>query len=156
MPSDDSAATRRETRAPLVDAVETLAFVAVPAAGLAAVTAVSGRGAVAGLLLGAVLGAVFAAFRRTVVAVRTPDGIERRLRRFDDDPETNPWVRLANVEYDKKYEPVVAAGSGVVGVAALAAVVLFADDPWIAVRLLAVGLVGLVGALGALGMYYVR
>lgn len=144
-----------ETRAPAVDLLEAAALVAVPGAAFAAGAAVGGHRPVAGLIVGAVFGGFFAALRRSVYAVRTPEGIERRLRRPDPDPDESVWIRLATVEYPKRYELPLAVACGVVAIGALAAVVLV-DDAYVVLRLLMVSLVGMLGALGSLGFYYMR
>jgi len=89
-------------------------------------------------------------------AVRTPSGIQRRLRRYDGEGEPNRLVRLADAEYDPRYDLAIAAGCGLVGVAALVAVGLVAEDAFVARWLLALALFGNIGALGAIGSYSLR
>jgi len=98
---------RRETRAWTVDVVETLVLLLLPALLVGLVTALgSDESVVTGLFVGGVFGAMLAGYRRAFYAVRTVDGIERRLRPRDG--ASDHWmVRIA--EYDGKYEWLLAA-----------------------------------------------
>lgn len=136
-----------ERRAPLVDLFESLALFAVPTAVLG-VAALLGTGdALAGAVGGALFGAVLASFRLGFVAVRTENGLRRRLRVRPDDAEDGWLARLARREYDPRVEWSVVALVGAVGVASLAALVLV--DSGFPPFLLVVGALGLPAALFA-------
>lgn len=145
-----------ETSAPLVDALEVAALVATPALGLAAAVALAGGEPLVGLIVGAVLGSGLGVARRAMYAVRTSDGIERRVRRFEAAEDPNLIVRLANTEVDPRVELAVGLVCGLIAVGALIAIVLFVEDAGTALRLAALALFGMVCGLGALGSYALR
>lgn len=145
-----------ETSAPLVDALEVAALVAIPALGLAAAVAFVGGEPLVGLIVGAVLGSALGVARRAIYAVRTPDGIERRVRRFEAAEDPNLLVRLANTEVDPRIELAIGLGCGLIAVGALLAIVLFVEDAATALRLGALAMFGMVCGLGALGTYALR
>jgi hypothetical protein len=144
-----------ETRAPLVDALELLGLFVIPALLVGFVlSVVSGTDAlVAGLVIGGLFGAILAGLRNGFYAVRTAEGIERRLRSPPDDSD-NVWVRLANIEYDPKYDRLLALLLFVVGVGSFAAIPFV--DPQNGPLILRLVLVGLFGLTTALMMYGVR
>lgn len=150
MSERDRADAREETRLPAVDAVETLGLVVVPAVVVGLGTAALGGpdGFVAGAAVGGVAGALFARIRAPLRAVRTDDGVERRL---PSTPDGTLWARLAGVKYDERYDRLLAVACLLVGVGAFAAVPLTNVDGPSAVRLAAVGLGGLVCALLVVG-----
>ena len=137
--------SEREKRMPVVDAVETGAAFLLPAlvVGLV-VTALAGREQfVAGAVVGGVFGAVLLRLRAALYAVRTPDGVERRVRRVD-----GGWTaRVADLEYDERYDRALAAALAVVGVAAFAALPFVGGQYGITMGLVLVGLFGVVASL---------
>ncbi len=143
-------------RAPFVDLREYLALLLAPTltVGLA-VLALGGReNLLAGSLVGAMFGAMLVGYRRLFHAVRTDEGIERRLTEVGDTPEENEWVRLSETLdelYDERYDPVLAVALAVVGLGAFAAVPLSDGTPRTAVRLALLGLFGITTSLMTAG-----
>jgi hypothetical protein len=143
-----------ETRTPLVDALELLALFVLPALLVGVVlSVVSGTDAlVAGLVIGGLFGAILAGLRNGFHAVRTAEGIERRLRSPSEDSD-NMWARLANVEYDPKYDRLLAPVLFVVGVGSFVAIpVVDPQNGPLILRLVLVGLFGLTTALVTSGV----
>lgn len=137
----------QEPRAPLVDALEMLGLVAVPAGlGWLGLCLVGGaEDAAAGAVIGGLFGLSLARLRREFRAVRTADGLDRRPRSA---PEDSLWVRLADLEYDDAYDRVLAVALLGVGVAAFAAIPFV--DPQrglLVVWLVLLGVSGLTAAL---------
>lgn len=145
-----------ERPAPLVDRLETVGLLALPAlvVGLF-VSALSGaENFVAGVAIGGLFGAILAGLRRGFVAVRTSDGIERRQRPTPDD---TVWARLADVEYDPRYDRVLTVVLFGIAVVAFGAIP-FVDpqNDSLIVRLVLIGFFGLVSALVSFGASRVR
>ncbi|WP_231185300.1 hypothetical protein [Haladaptatus sp. DYF46] len=132
-----------ETRAPKVDILETGLLLVVPSLFLGVVATVFGDGDLAvGLLSGGLFGALLVSYRRAFYAVRTENGIERRRRSYSDAPADNPWVRLASVEYDGRYDRLLGAVLAILGVGAFAAIPATNPDGPTVLRLVVVGLFG--------------
>ena len=144
-----------ETRAPFVDALELIGLFVLPTLLVGFVLiVVSGIDAlVAGLVLGGLFGAILAGLRRGFYAVRTAEGIERRLRSPPEDSD-NVWSRLANIEYDPTYDRLLALLLFVVGVGSFVAIPFV--DPRNGPLILRLVLVGLFGLTTALVTYGVR
>jgi hypothetical protein len=137
--------------APLVDLLETVGLLVLPAVvvGLS-VSALSGpENFVAGVAIGGLFGAILAGLRRGFVAVHTSDGVERRQRPTPDD---TAWARLADVEYDPRYDRVLTVVLFGIAVVAFGAIP-FVDpqNDSLSLRLVLVGFFGLVSALVSLG-----
>ena len=143
-------------RAPVVDALELLGLVVVPPLLVGPVLSVVGTDAlVAGLAIGGLFGAILARLRCGFYAVRTEEGIERRLRSPPEDTNT-AWARLANVEYDPKYDRLLTVVLFVVGLGSFAAIPFVDPENGSQVlRLVLVGLFGLTTALLTYGSRYV-
>lgn len=96
-----------ESRSPVVDALELLGLLVLPPllGGIGLRLLTGPEDVVAGVVIGGVVGLISARLRREFVAVRTADGIERRVRPV---PEDNLWIRLANLEYDETYDRLLA------------------------------------------------
>ncbi|WP_049969461.1 hypothetical protein [Haladaptatus cibarius] len=139
----------QEKTVPVVDMLELVGLFLLPTLGfgLAVATLGSGDNLVVGLFVGAIFGAILVSMRRVFYAVRTVDGIERRRRTYSSDPDENPWVRAANIEYDEKYDRILAAVLAVVGIAAFAAIPMLNPDGFGVVRLTLLGLFGIVTSL---------
>jgi hypothetical protein len=144
-----------ERKAPLVDALELLGLLTLPTllVGLVAVVA-NGRGTlVAGIVTGGLFGAILAGLRRGFYAVRTEDGIERRLRIPPDDPD-NVWVRLTSIEYDPRYDRFLALVFVAVGLGSFTAIPLTGSEhESLVLWLVLVGVFGLVAALLTYGTH---
>jgi hypothetical protein len=146
-------ASEREPRLWILDVAEALALVLVPAVvfGVSVAVLSGGENLPSGLFVGGIFGAILARYRGAMVAVRTEDGIERRLKSYSTDPEDNPWVRAANIEYDEKYDRVLVVVFAAVGIAALGAIP-FVDDElfmgWLAIICL-IGIAASVMTYGA-------
>ncbi|WP_192918528.1 hypothetical protein [Salinigranum salinum] len=113
-------------------------------------SALSGPGNfVAGVAIGGLFGAILAGLRRGFVAVQTSDGLERRQRPTPDD---TLWARLADVEYDPRYDRVLTVGLFGIAVVAFGAIP-FVDpqNDSLTIRLVIVGFFGLVSGLVSLG-----
>jgi len=111
----------QESRIPVVDAVELLGLLVLPPllGGLGLCLLTGPEDVVAGVVIGGVVGLISARLRREFIAVRTEDRIERRVRPV---PEDNLWIQLANVEYDERYDRLLAAvllGLGIVAFASI-------------------------------------
>jgi hypothetical protein len=92
-------------------------------------------------------GAVLAGLRRGFYAVRTEDGIERRLRTAPANADT-AWTRLADFEYDPTYDRYLTVLLFVLGIGTFAAIpVVDPQDATTVLRLVALGLFGLVAAV---------
>ncbi|ADJ16066.1 hypothetical protein [Halalkalicoccus jeotgali] len=145
-----------ETRAPFVDLREYLALFLAPTltVGLA-VLALGGRqNLLAGSFLGAMFGAMLVGYRRLFHAVRTDEGIERRLTEVDDSPEGNRWVRLSvalDERYDETYDPILAVVFAVIGLGALAAIPFIEGSPRTLIQLALLGLFGITTSLMTAG-----
>ncbi|SIR50209.1 hypothetical protein SAMN05421858_2533 [Haladaptatus litoreus] len=143
----------QEKTVPVVDILEIAGLFLLPTLGfgLAVAPLGSGENLTVGLFVGAMFGAMFGAIlmsmRRVFYAVRTENGIERRQRTYSSDPDENPWVRAANIEYDEKYDRILAAVLAVVGIAAFAAIPMLNPDGFGVVRLTLLGLFGIVTSL---------
>lgn len=135
-----------ETRVPVVDALELLALFALPAlvGGVGFALFGGSESFVTGLVYGGCVGYLLVTIRARFQAVRTPDGIERRR----PDPEDTWWTKVANIEYDKKYDRILAVVLALVGIAAFAAIP-FVDtrDMGLVLRLVMVGLFGITVSL---------
>jgi hypothetical protein len=147
--------SRGRTRAPLVDALELLGLFVLPVLLVGVVlSVVSGtENLIGGLVIGGLFGAILAGLRRGLYAVRTAEGIERRLRSPPEDSD-NVWARLATIEYDPKYDRLLALVLLVVGVGSFAAIPFV--DPQNGSLILRLVLVGLFGLTTALVTYGVR
>jgi hypothetical protein len=147
--------SRGRTRAPLVDALELLGLFVLPVLLVGVVlSVVSGtENLIGGLVIGGLFGAILAGLRRGFYAVRTAEGIERRLRSPPEDSD-NVWARLANIEYDPKYDRLLALVLLVVGIGSFAAIPFV--DPQNGSLILQLVLVGLFGLTTALVTYGVR
>jgi hypothetical protein len=147
--------SRGRTRAPLVDALELLGLFVLPVLLVGVVlSVVSGtENLIGGLVIGGLFGAILAGLRRGLYAVRTAEGIERRLRSPPEDSD-NVWARLANIEYDPKYDRLLALVLLVVGIGSFAAIPFV--DPQNGSLILRLVLVGLFGLTTALVTYGVR
>jgi hypothetical protein len=147
--------SRGRTRAPLVDALELLGLFVLPVLLVGVVlSVVSGtENLIGGLVIGGLFGAILAGLRRGLYAVRTAEGIERRLRSPPEDSD-NVWARLANIEYDPKYDRLLALVLLVVGIGSFAAIPFV--DPQNGSLILQLVLVGLFGLTTALVTYGVR
>lgn len=145
-----------ETRAPLVDRREYLALFLAPtlAVGLAVLVLGGRENLLTGSLVGAMFGAMLVGYRRLFYAVRTDEGIERRLTAVDDSPEGNRWVRLSETLdelYDERYDPILAVVLAVVGLGAFATIPFAGDDGRTLVRLALLGLFGITTSLMTAG-----
>ena len=140
-----------ERPAPLVDLLETVGLLVLPALSVGiVVSALSGpENFVAGVTIGGLFGAILAGLRRGFGAVQTSDGIERRQRPTPDD---TVWARLADVEYDPRYDRVLTVVLFGVAVVAFGAIP-FVDpqNDSLRLRLVIVGFFGLMSALVSLG-----
>jgi hypothetical protein len=119
------------------------------------VSALSGaENVVTGIAIGRLFGAILAGLRRGFVAVQTSDGVERRQRPTPDD---TVWARLADVEYDPRYDRVLTVVLFGVAVVAFGAIP-FVDpqNDSLIVRLVIIGFFGLVTALAGVGVSRVR
>lgn len=108
---------------------------------------------IGGLVIGGLFGSILAGLRHGFHAVRTAEGIERRLRSPPEGSD-NMWTRLANIEYDPKYDRLLALLLFVVGVGSFAAIPFV--DPQNGPLILRLVLVGLFGLTTALVTYGVR
>ncbi len=156
-----SSESRSETRAPVVDLLECLALLLVPALGFGLTVAVFGgrENLVPGLVVGGMSGAMLMGLRRGFYAVRTDDGIERRLKEASDSPDENPWVRLSEVTddlHDERYDPLLAIVFAVIGFGAFAAMPFLGDDLRLFGLLGVVGLVGITSSLMIVGQLLSR
>lgn len=145
-----------ETRAPLVDLCEYLALFLIPplVVGLAVLVLGGRENLLAGSLVGAMFGAMLVGYRRLFYAVRTDEGIERRLTEVGDTPEENRWVRLSEVAdelSDETYDPILAVVLAVVGLGAFVAIPFAGDDGRTLVRLALLGLFGITTSLMTAG-----
>ena len=150
MSKSDRVHSQQETRLPLVDILEILGLIVVPALlfGLGVVILDGPNEFVTGTIVGGVFGVLLARLRGSLAAVRTDDGIKWRLRSA---PDETVWTRLTAIEYDGKYDRLLAVVCLLVGVGAFAAIpVAGASGSW-AVRLVAISLGGFVCALLTLG-----
>lgn len=151
-----------ETRAPLVDLREYLALFLVPtlAVGLAVLVLGGRENLLVGLFVGAMFGAMLVGYRRLFYAVRTDEGIERRLTQVDDSPEENEWVRASEAvdeAHDERYDPILAVVFAVVGFGAFALIPFIGDTDLRLFGLLAlIGLVGTTSALMTVGQLFSR
>ena len=147
--------SRGRTRAPLVDALELLGLFVLPVLLVGVVlSVVSGtENLIGGLVIGGLFGAILAGLRRGFYAVRTAEGVERRLRSPPEDSD-DVWARLANIEFDPKYDRLLALVLLVVGVGSFAAIPFV--DPQNGSLILQLVLVGLFGLTTALVTYGVR
>ena len=141
----------RERPVPMVDVVETFGLLVLPALAVGIFLSVlsGAENFVAGVAIGGLFGAIVAGLRRGFVAVRTEDGIERKRRPIPDD---TVWTRLADVEYDSRYDRVLTVVLFGIGLVAFGAIPLV--DPQndsLVIRLVLVGFFGLVSALVSLG-----
>jgi hypothetical protein len=144
-------ASPQESRIPLVDALEILGLLIIPAL-LGGVTLhiISGlNDVVAGVVIGGVVGFSMARLRREFYAVRTADGIERRVRPV---PKDNLWIRLANLEYDEKYDRLLAVVLFGLGIVSLATIPFVNSQSGLLILwLVLLGLFGLTTALMTYG-----
>ena len=147
--------SRGRTRAPLVDALELLGLFVLPVLLVGVVlSVVSGtENLIGGLVIGGLFGAILAGLRRGFYAVRTAEGVERRLRSPPEDSD-DVWARLANIEFDPKYDRLLALVLLVVGVGSFVAIPFV--DPQNGSLILQLVLVGLFGLTTALVTYGVR
>ncbi len=134
-----------ETRVPAVDVAECLALLLVPTVVVGGIAALgSGDDLVGGLFVGGVFGAILVSYRRTLYAVRTDDGIERRRRSHSGD-----WmVRVAESDFASKHEWLVVLVCAGIGIASLASLV-FVDHGRLPMKLVLFGSLGLPAALYA-------
>jgi hypothetical protein len=143
-----------ETRAPLVDVLELLCLLVLPAliVGLVLSVVSGSEDLVAGIVIGGLFGAILAGLRRGFYAVRTEDGIKRRLRSPPEDSD-NVWARLASIEYDPKYDRLLTLILFTVGLGSFAAIPFVGpqNGPLI-LRLVFVGLFGLTAGLMTYGV----
>ena len=142
--------SQQEARLPRVDIVETLGLLIVPAliVGLGVALLSGPDEFVSGAVVGGVFGVILARLRGGLYAVRTDTGVKRKLRSVSDE---TIWTRLVAVEYDEKYDRLLAVVCLVVGIGAFAAVSLTNASGQLAIRLALVSLGGFVCALLALG-----
>ncbi|MCH7660389.1 MAG: hypothetical protein IH933_07305 [Euryarchaeota archaeon] len=91
-----------------------------------------------------------------IAAVRTDEGIERRFVEISDSPADNPWVRLANIEYDPKDDRVLAVVLAVVGIAGFAAIPFADGDVRTVTRLALLGLFGVTVSLMTIAQLSMR
>ena len=140
-----------ERPAPMVNLLETVGLLVLPALAVGIfVTVLSGpENFVASVAIGGLFGAFLAGLRRSVVAVRTEDGLERRQRPTPDD---TVWARLADVEYDPRYDRALTLFLFGIAVVAFGAIP-FVDpqNDTLIMRLVIVGFFGLVTTLASLG-----
>jgi hypothetical protein len=134
-----------------VDVLETAGLLVLPAlaVGIFASVLSGAENFVAGVAIGGLFGAILASLRRGFVAIRTEDGLERKRRPTPDD---TVWARLADVEYDPRYDRVLTLVLFGIGVVAFGTIP-FVDpqNDSLIVRLVIVGFFGLVSALVSLG-----
>ncbi|SDM12472.1 hypothetical protein SAMN04487949_0948 [Halogranum gelatinilyticum] len=106
----------RDPRLVALDVAETVALVLVPAAvvGLGFALVGDTSGLVIGLFVGGLLGAVLARARWLLRAVRTDDGIRR-------EPRPTPTPEVARIDYDERYDTLLAVALALVGLAAAVA-----------------------------------
>lgn len=140
----------QEPRIPVVDALEILGMLVLPPllGGLGLRLLTGPEDVVAGVVVGGAVGMILARLRREFIAVRTADGIERRVRPV---PEDTLWIRLANVEYDERYDRWLAAVLLGLGIAAFASIPFV--DPQNGLLLLWVVFLGVFGLTSALMTY---
>ena len=105
---------------------------------------------VGGLVIDGLFGAILARLGRGFNAVRTAEGVERRPRSPPEDSD-DTWARLANIEYDPKYDRLLALLLFVAGVGSVAAIPFV--DPGNGPPVLRLLLVGLFGPRTALVTY---
>jgi hypothetical protein len=113
----------------------------------------------AGSLVGAMFGAMLVGYRQLFYAVRTDEGIERRLTEVGDTPEENEWVRLSEALdelYDEKYDPILAVVFAVVGFGAFALIPFIGNDLDLLGLLSLIGLTGTTSALMTVGQLLSR
>ena len=143
-----------ETRAPLVDVLELLCLLVLPALIVGLVLSViSGtENLVAGIVIGGLFGAILAGLRRGFYAVRTEDRIERRLRSPPEDSD-NALARLASIEYDPKYDRFLTLVLFTVGLGSFATIPFVGPQNGpLVLRLVFVGLFGLTAGLMTYGV----
>ena len=140
----------QESRAPLVDALEILGLLVLPPllGGISLRILTGPEDVVGGVVIGGAVGLILVRLRREFVAVRTETGIERRVRPV---PEDNLWIRLANIEYDEKYDRLLAVVLFGLGVTAFAIIPVI--DPQSGVLVLWLVLLGVFGLTTALMTY---
>lgn len=142
--------SQQEARLPRVDLVETVGLLVVPAliVGLGVAFLSGPDNFVPGVTVGGVFGLILARLRGSLYAVRSDGGVKRRLRSPSDE---TIWIRLAEVEYDEKYDRLLVVVCLLVGIGAFAAIPLTdPSGPWV-IRLVAVSLCGFICVLAALG-----
>jgi len=143
-----------ETPLPSRDTAERLALLAVPTllgAVLGATSAVFDH-ALSGLVLGGAAGLRLSRARSHYRAVRTSEGIERRRR-----PPEEFWMyQVAQIEYDERWDKVLAVAALLVGVGAFAAVPVVDVDPRTRLRLTVLGLGGIVVGAMTYGSLFVE
>ncbi len=136
--------SQREETAPAVDMLELAGLFLLPTLGFGVCVTVLGsdENLVVALFAGAMFGSILVSMRRAFYAVRTENGIERRRRTYSSDPDENPWVRIASIEYDEKYDRILAIVLGFVGIAAFATIPFVDGGDSTVLRLVLVGLFG--------------
>ncbi|WP_132058706.1 hypothetical protein [Halorussus amylolyticus] len=135
-----------KTRAPVVDLLESVAAFVLPAlvGGVGFALLRGSESFTTGLVYGGCVGYLLFTIRWRFRAFRTPDGIERRR----PDPEDTWWTKVANIEYDKKYDRILAVVLALVGIAAFAAIPFVdTEDMGLVLRLVMVGLFGVTTSL---------
>ena len=96
--------TQQEARLPLVDTVETLGLLV----GLGVALLGGPDELVAGTGVGGVFGVILTRLRGSLYTVQTNGRIKRKLR---SPPDETMWTRLAKIEYDGKYDRLLAIGA---------------------------------------------
>ncbi|MCU4801558.1 hypothetical protein OB920_14360 [Halobacteria archaeon HArc-gm2] len=142
-----------ETPLPRRDTAERLALVAVPTllGVVLAATSSAFDHPLTGLVLGGVIGLRLSRARSHYRAVRTADGIERRRR-----PPEEFWMyRVAQIDYDERWDRVLAVVALLVGIGAFVAVPVVDVEPMDRARLTVLGLGGIVVAAMTYGSLFV-
>ncbi|AFK20986.1 hypothetical protein E6P09_17660 (plasmid) [Haloferax mediterranei ATCC 33500] len=138
-----------ETEARYLDFVEMALLFAVPVLiGFAVVLSDPNFGLTDGIGTTGGIGWILVRIRSRFYAVRTPDGISRRRR----PAEQNWMVHVAEVEYDPKYDKVLAVVLAVIGIASFAALVFVDMSGRDSISFVIVGHLCLVGALMVYGV----
>ncbi|KTG08346.1 hypothetical protein AUR64_19125 [Haloprofundus marisrubri] len=132
------------------DVAEAVVLLVLPIPVVAPVLLTLGRNVQTALFLPGLFGFVLFRVRLRYRAIRTDDGIERRL--FD--PEETWWAEAASIEYDEKYDRILAPVCAAVALGAFALVPVYAGDDGVALRLVMVGAAASTGALAVYGVAY--
>lgn len=143
-------APRQETTNRLRDVAEAVVLLVLPIPVVAPVLLALGRNVQTALFIPGLAGFVLFRVRLRYRAIETNDGIERRL----PDPEETWWAEAASIEYDEKYDRLLAPVCAAVALGAFVLVPVYASDGGVALRLVMVGAVASTCALAVYGVAY--